>query len=171
MNINFRSAAITALTSAALFSVCLADCSPASAQQPTAASPAAVQTKAAKVKVFQVHSRETFLAKYGADKVRQLRIDEPNPLILRLSTDAPIKDLRILNLTFKGINDKGKISFDEKERTFVHEVNPEDIILIDMVIYGDIPNNGISYTDADGTVKRFSVNLSGEDGSPHLLKY
>ncbi|MBQ7501886.1 hypothetical protein IJT93_04105 [bacterium] len=130
-----------------------------------------MQTKAAKVKVFQVHSREAFLAKYGADKVRQLRIDEPNPLILRLSTDAPIKDLRILDLTFKNFDDKGKIHFDEKERILVSEVNPEDIILIDLIIYGDIPNNGISYTDADGTVKRFSVNLNGEDGTPQLQKY
>lgn len=171
MNKNTRSALIMTLVSGAVFSACLAGGESALAQQPTAASPAAVQKKPAKVKIFEVRDREAFLAKYGADKVKQLRSEEPAGVMLRLTVDAPVTDLRVLALTLKNIDKNGKAEFNEEEKILVGEVKPEDIILIDMTMIGDIPNNGISYTDTDGTVKRFSVNMSGKDGSLFLLKY
>lgn len=53
----------------------------------------------------------------------------------------------------------------EQSGTAPKESTPERPLEASLVFLGDIPNNGISFTDADGNVKYCAVDMSGMDGS------
>ncbi len=88
-----------------------------------------------------------------------------------LSAAEKVTDLRFLALTLADIDENGKISFEMEELYQQEELSPERPLLVETVFYGDIPNNGIAYVDAEGKERRFAIGMSGMDGSLFLMEF
>lgn len=87
------------------------------------------------------------------------------------STTTVVKDFKVLKLSECEIDDNGRISFHEETLYEQFELLPECPIMVIMTFFGSIPNNGFSYTDKDGTTRKFTVNLSGKDGRVEIEEY
>jgi len=81
------------------------------------------------------------------------------------SAESTVSDFRLLSIAMQDIDENGIFTFSAEELYSQPELTPERPLEADLVFLGDIPNNGISFTDADGNVKYFSVDMSGMDGS------
>ena len=79
--------------------------------------------------------------------------------------ESTVSDFRLLSIAMQDIDENGIFTFSAEELYSQPELTPERPLEADLVFLGDIPNNGISFTDADGNVKYFSVDMSGMDGS------
>lgn len=95
---------------------------------------------------------------------------EPQAKVL-LSAERAVRDLKVLRLTFTEISEEGKVSFDVEERYGQKELLPGRPLLVRMMFFGTIPNNGISYVDGEGVTRRFVLDQSGEDGSLLLTEF
>ena len=82
------------------------------------------------------------------------------------STETGAKDFAILSLSDAQIDDDGHLSYDTITQVYsVSELGKMQYVQADIVFMGTIPNNGFCYTDSDGTIKMFTVETSGYDGS------
>lgn len=88
-----------------------------------------------------------------------------------LSTDAVVRDFKVLSLSDGDMDDDGKMHFKTKELTSYDRLTPERPLVVKTVFYGLIPNNGISYVDENGATRTFAVDMSGEDGSLYLWEF
>lgn len=86
-------------------------------------------------------------------------------------TSRTVRDFRILDLTFTDFGADGKPVFTEKDLYRQDQLTPERPLVVELVFYGDFPNNGFSYVGADGEVRKFALNLSGLDGSLIAVEY
>lgn len=134
----------------------LADETTATAEEVTA------ETKNASVTVEQV---EDIAGEYGT--VFNASSDE-YAFYAVFRTDVKITDVKVLGLTFVDADESGVITFDKEVLHTVDEIGPDFNLAVHLTAEGSIPAYGISYVDADGTIKSFSVNMSGEDGSLYL---
>ena len=94
--------------------------------------------------------------------------EEPQKLIF--TTDAPVKDFKFFTADFDEVDEN--IVFKVGEELFAAEkFTPESPVVIAWMDIGLIPNRGISYVDADGTTKYFTITQSGNDGSILLIEF
>ncbi len=122
------------------------------------------ETKNASVTVEQV---EDIAGEYGT--VFNASTDE-YAFYAVFRTDVKITDVKVLGLTFVDADESGVITFNKEVLHTVDEIGPDFNLAVHLTAEGSIPAYGISYVDADGTVKSFSVNMSGEDGSLYLAE-
>lgn len=59
----------------------------------------------------------------------------------------------------------GNVGFDRAEVFHVPELKAGAALAVPMRFPGDMPSNGFSYTDADGSTKVYTIGVSGKDGS------
>ncbi len=85
--------------------------------------------------------------------------------------DKTVKDFKTFTLEFLNADEAGNISFLAEEVYAFDTLKPSSPLAIGMDFGGAVPNNGISYLDADGSVKSFTVQISGKDGSIVLCEY
>lgn len=97
--------------------------------------------------------------------------DEPTgyEVNLVLTTDAAVTDFQVLGLTLAETDENGEMRFDTETLYSAETFGPERPLMLTMTFAGLVPERGIAYTDTDGSEKRFSLELSGEDGSPLLV--
>jgi len=81
-----------------------------------------------------------------------------------------VRDFQFLALTLEGVDEEGKPRFSERvlDSRTLHAGRP---ILVQTAFFGDIPNNGIAYTDENGRTRRFALSVSGKDGALELTEY
>ncbi|MGN0688231.1 MAG: hypothetical protein ACI4KA_09005 [Oscillospiraceae bacterium] len=92
--------------------------------------------------------------------------DESEPQTkIAFTTDTEISDFKLLALTCDDISDDGEITFSVQECFRQDKLVPERPLVIGLTFIGDIPNYGFSYIDSDGTSRRFTIAMSGMDGS------
>ncbi len=84
--------------------------------------------------------------------------------------EHPLSGIRFMHLEHD-INENGEMHFDEKVVYTQNTLTPERPLLVQLVFYGDMPNNGISFVDAQGIVHSCALSVSGEDGSLQLIVY
>lgn len=96
-----------------------------------------------------------------------LGMDEALPLVY-FSTESTVEDFKELSLTFESIDDNGNVKFAVEETYYHGTLTPESPLLVRMELMGTIPNNGISYVDQHGALRRFAIEVSGNDGSLSL---
>lgn len=87
------------------------------------------------------------------------------------TADKTVTDFRILFLTCETIDDDGNLTFSVEEVYSQPELTPDRPLVAGLEFIGDMPNNGISYVDADGTSHSFAVDMSGMDGSLYLWEF
>lgn len=79
-----------------------------------------------------------------------------------------VTDFKVLSLEFVDYTEDGKIKFDSKELYSQEELGKDTPLIVTMTFVSDIPNYGISYVDENGQTKKYSIALSGYDGSLFL---
>lgn len=99
-----------------------------------------------------------------------LGMDEALPLVY-FSTESTVEDFKVLSLTFESIDDNGNVKFAVEEAYHYGILTPETSLLVRMELMGTIPNNGISYVDANGATRYFTVDVSGYDGSLLMTEF
>ena len=122
------------------------------------------ETKNASVTVEQV---EDIAGEYGT--VFNASADE-YAFYAVFRTDVKITDVKVLGLTFVDADESGVMTFDKEVLHTVDEIGPDFNLAVHLTADGSIPAYGISYADTDCTIKSFSVNMSGEDGSLYLAE-
>ena len=83
-------------------------------------------------------------------------------------TRKNLNNFRILSLTYVDEGTNGIPVFDAKEVFQTDRFYPEHPISAKLSFIGSIPNNGICYTELDGTEKYYALSQSGMDGSYEL---
>ena len=99
-----------------------------------------------------------------------LGMDEALPLVY-FSTESTVEDFKVLSLTFESIDDNGNVKFAVEETSHHGILTPETPLFVRMELMGTIPNNGISYVDANGATRYFTVDVSGYDGSLLMTEF
>ena len=106
------------------------------------------------------------------DEYAVFKVDESEySTIILFLAEGTITDFKFLSLTVTDVDDNGRMSFDTEvlyTLDTMHEGKPVEVTL---TFYGDTPAYGISYKDASGATKNFTVTLSGEDGSLILTEF
>ena len=85
--------------------------------------------------------------------------------------DQTVTDFEIISLYDPEINEVGQIKFSYTTAYSHGVLMPEAPLLVRTTFYGDMPNIGIRYTDADGTSKMYAVDISGMNGSLYLMEF
>ena len=85
--------------------------------------------------------------------------------------EGTITDFNFLSLTVTDVDENGKMSFDKEILYTLDTMYENKPVEVTLTFYGDTPAYGISYKDASGATKNFTVTLSGEDGSVILSEY
>ena len=86
------------------------------------------------------------------------------------TTDAAVRNFKVIALTLNEITDDGYMSFSFKDLYIHGDLTPDKGLAVKMSLPETIPFYGISYTDGTGADRVFSVNLSGFDGSVYLAE-
>lgn len=80
------------------------------------------------------------------------------------TSDTPVKGFVILELTLTDCSDEGVMTFSAYPAASP-DITPVKPLVIGFTFAGDIPGYGFQYEDADGNIRRFAMEISGEDGS------
>ncbi len=80
------------------------------------------------------------------------------------TSDSPVNEFVILELTFTDCSDEGVMTFNAYPAASP-DITPGKPLVIGFTFAGDIPGYGFQYEDADGNIRRFALEISGEDGS------
>lgn len=76
-----------------------------------------------------------------------------------------VGDFKLLALTLRDVDESGKALFDVSEVFAMTELRAGSPLAVPMSFPGDIPSSGFSYTDTDGTIRTYTLSVSGKDGS------
>lgn len=108
------------------------------------------------------------LAPEGGDYDEVVLESGPYSCRLLFTTDSAVEYFTLLELTLEVVRDDGTMTFSSYpavQDAFLETLSPEHPIVVELVFPGDLPNYGISYLDTHGDIRRFALEISGEDGS------
>ncbi len=84
--------------------------------------------------------------------------DEEGYAQVILTALKPVTDVKLLRLDWEDF----AVSWEEDAP--LGSIDARQSILVTLAFIGDLPNNGIAYTDEAGTVHAYALDISGEDG-------
>ncbi len=84
-------------------------------------------------------------------------------------SEEGVADFKLLSLSFKDVDENGNATFDITTVFNIPSLRAGIPLAVPMSFPGDIPSNGFSYTDKDGSTKAFSIGVSGLDSSLVVL--
>lgn len=87
------------------------------------------------------------------------------------TTTESVKGFKILSLQYESIEDGGNLQFSTTELYDYGTMTADKTFVVEMLFAGAIPGYGISYVDAQGNTRQFSINTSGYDGSLLLQSF
>lgn len=102
---------------------------------------------------------------YYGDMSEYFALDEPFETAVLFRSDEEVADFTLLALTLKDVDTNGHATFDTDEVFCIPALRADIPLAIPMNFPGDIPSNGFSYKDEDGTTKTYTISISGFDGS------
>ena len=80
------------------------------------------------------------------------------------TSDTAVNKFVILELTLTDCSDEGVMTFIAYPAASP-DITPGKPLVIGFTFMGDIPGYGFQYEDTDGNIRRFAIEISGEDGS------
>lgn len=125
-------------------------------------SEAALDTPVADVPV-RAGWADVALAEYTAYDTFKASDHERRVSVL-YETSRELRDFCVLGLVFEDFQD-GKPIYTEEELACQDLLSPDRPLVVELVFIGDFPNNGFSFVETNGSVRKFSLSLSGLDGS------
>lgn len=109
---------------------------------------------------------------YNEDSCNYYSIDNSDSSTkIVFSTDGKLQDFKLLSLFMEDVSDDGKVSYSVSDIYSYGTLTFDAPLLVELTFYGDTPSYGVSYTDETGETKRFSISMSGYDGSLELLEF
>ena len=99
-----------------------------------------------------------------------LSTGEPVSTILFVA-DSTVTDFQISSLFLESVDDYGNMNFSVTPLYTQDTLTPDWALVVDLTFYGDLPSYGISYVDANRQLWRFTITISGYDGSILLTEY
>lgn len=94
--------------------------------------------------------------------------DGPDACCLLFTTDSRVTDMSILNLFVEDVADDGTVTFSATlpgNDCQWETMTPNMLIAVQLIFPDTLPAYGISYRDVEGDLRRFTIELSGYDGS------
>ena len=86
-------------------------------------------------------------------------------------TERTLRNFKALSISLEDADEDGTAVFAVTELFEENPLTPERPLLVRTSFPGDMPTNGISYTDESGETRYFSVSESGFDGSLILSEF
>ena len=86
-----------------------------------------------------------------------------------IATDRQVTDFQFLALTPR--EEEGDLTWDTEALYSLDVFSPHTPLLVTTTFAGDLPGRGIAYTDTDGSVRHYTLSLSGKDGSLLLEEF
>ena len=74
-------------------------------------------------------------------------------------------DFKLLALSLRDVDTDGRAAYDITEVFNIPGLRAGIPLAVPMSFPGDMPSNGFSYTDTDGSTKTYAIGISGRDGS------
>ncbi len=94
-------------------------------------------------------------AQWGSEET-----DEDGLAQVILTAKEPVRDVTLLTLEW---GDDFSVTWEEDVP--VGDIGTDDLVFVEMEFIGDMPGNGIMYTDSEGVTHAYALDISGEDGS------
>ena len=98
--------------------------------------------------------------------------DGPDSCCILFTTDSRVTDFTLLDLFAEDFTETGAVIFsatpvelDEERDSLPSVMTPDTPVAVQLTFPGDLPAYGISYVDAGGDLRRFAIEVSGDDGS------
>ena len=85
-------------------------------------------------------------------------LDEEDRVQVTLTALEPVTDAKLLKLDWDGVD----VTWEEAAP--LGDMGAQQAVTVTMEFVGDLPNNGVLYTDAAGETHAFALEISGEDG-------
>ena len=105
------------------------------------------------------------------DFIKYIVDDSEYSTKILFTAEGEVTDFRLLSLFVNDVDDNGKMTFDTESLYELPTLEEDKPLEVTLTFYGDLPSYGISYKDASGTTKNFTLTLSGEDGSVILTEF
>lgn len=81
------------------------------------------------------------------------------------------REFKLLSLMTQDVDANGKPSFEESVLYEYGDLEDGKGLMASLVFYGDLPEYGYSYLDEKGTLHKYYMEISGEDGSLLTTSY
>lgn len=98
--------------------------------------------------------------------------DGPDSCCILFTTDSRVTDFTLLDLFAEDFTETGAVIFsatpvelDGERGSLPSVMTPDTPVAVQLIFPGDLPAYGISYVDAEGSLRRFAIAVSGYDGS------
>ena len=94
--------------------------------------------------------------------------DGPDACCILITPDSRVSDLSILNLFVEDVADDGTMTLSATlagDDCHLDIVTKDTPIAVQLIFPGDLPAYGISCVDQYGVLRRFAIEISGDDGS------
>lgn len=106
------------------------------------------------------------------DEYAVFKVDESEySTTILFIAEGTVTDFSFLSLSIKDVDENGKATFDTESLYKLDTLTKEKPLEVTLTFYGDSPAYGISYKDAQGVTKNYTVTISGEDGSVILSEF
>ncbi len=106
------------------------------------------------------------------DEYAVFKVDESEySTTILFIAEGTVTDFSFLSLSIKDVDENGKATFDTESLYKLDTLTEEKPLEVTLTFYGDSPAYGISYKDAQGVTKNYTVTISGEDGSVILTEF
>ena len=123
-------------------------------------------TKTSRVVAMFAEDAEAF------DEYAVFKVDESEySTTILFIAEGTVTDFSFLSLSIKDVDENGKATFDTESLYKLDTLTEEKPLEVTLTFYGDSPAYGISYKDAQGVTKNYTVTISGEDGSVILSEF
>lgn len=117
--------------------------------------------KAQKVSVYE---EENVKAKYKNYLKYSMKSNTFKTKVFFVPSNS-VKDFKLYGLTYKSMDDKGKVKYDKKLLFSAKTLTSQKPLLADIEPSETIPKTGISFVDNKGKTQKYVLYESGEDGS------
>ena len=81
-----------------------------------------------------------------------------------LTVAKPVTDIQLLNLVWGDMGTDGMSACKVESAQVCDRLEPGEELTVAIEFVGEMPNNGIAFTDEEGVTHRFALDISGEDG-------
>ena len=105
---------------------------------------------------------------YSADDVYKTGEDGEAYTAVAFVSPGGVTDFTVYALTVTDVDEDGHLICDKEEIAVCGDLFEEHPLIMDMQFMGDMPEYGVSYTDAEGNKKEYALTVSGRDGSLNL---
>ena len=97
--------------------------------------------------------------------------NSPDATKVIFMAEGNVRDFKFLSLFCEDVLEDGTPIFTVEELYQTDRLDPEKHLLVEMTFWGTMPSYGYSFVDDNGETQRFTLEMSGMDGSIYVGKF